>query len=141
MFRAMRAKAGSRSTASLITRSARPRAMRYGLWVPAAASPSCGSSERAESQTHKLAPIRDQEDAAERKQHASGGTGRVMRPEGFQVIVRKALPHGICFEDLEKRPQPGSPVPLQDGLGAGQDVEILGGPQIQARGGGGQHVV
>src|ERR1035438_6478350 len=35
----------------------------------------------------------------------------------------------------------GAPVPLDDGLRIRQDVEILGDPKVQARGGGGQHVV
>src|ERR1019366_4206103 len=49
-----------------------------------------------------LPPIRDEKDPAERKQHASGCAGRVVRPER---------------------------------------VEVLGDPKVQARGGGGQHVV
>src|ERR1022692_1058643 len=88
-----------------------------------------------------LPPIRDEKDPAERKQHASGCAGRVVRPERLEVIGRKALAIGIRFENLQEGPQSGAPVPLDDGLRIRKDVEILGGPQVQARGAGGQHVV
>src|ERR1039457_5145740 len=88
-----------------------------------------------------LPPIRDEKDPAERKEHASGCAGRVVRPERLEVIGRKALAIGIRFENLQEGPQSGAPVPLDDGLRIRKDVEILGGPQVQARGAEGQHVV
>src|ERR1017187_7930528 len=88
-----------------------------------------------------LPPIRDEKDPAERKQHASGCAGRVVRPERFEVIGRESFAASIGFENLQEGPQSGAPVPLDDGLRIRQDVEILGDPKVQARGGGGQHVV
>ena len=67
----------------------------HGMWGGKRNFESYADDFRAMAGSIWITPVRNQEYAAEGKQHASGGARRVVRPERFEVIGREALPIGI----------------------------------------------
>src|SRR5262245_40752546 len=78
-------------------------------------------------------PARDEEQPAEREERAPVGTRRVRAVHAARVLGEEAAPLRLG-ERLEEGAEGGALRPLDDGVGALEDLEILRLPEVELGG-------
>jgi hypothetical protein len=80
---------------------------------------------------HSLLGIRDEEESLERKEHIAARSWLELLHEHGTKIGDELLTVSLAGKSVKPRPQTGATVPVDDFIDAGQEMEVLGCPNVQ----------